>query len=131
MNHEDYSGFRHGRGNVAGAGRLQVDTAFATASTTVVDTPLVQMQSGLPERLTPVRPKKLVNKHFIISDDPDLASDDIPALESNIAEGKFIAEAAMNIDASEFTSQEIGHLADIMDNGIQSGWESLDVWEEN
>lgn len=130
MSHEDYTGYRHGRGTVNNAGRLQVDTAFATASRTVVDSPVVAIKEGLPQQLTPVRPKKLVNPYFVIEGDPDLVSDDVAALDSSNAEGKFVAEAAMNIDASEFTSQEINHLVDIMDNGIQSGWTNLDVWED-
>jgi hypothetical protein len=89
------------------------------------------MQSGLPERLTPVRPKKILNKYFIVEGDPDLESDDVAALESNNPEGKFISEAAQNLSASDFTYQEIGHLAQIMDEGLQSGWTNLDVWEDN
>jgi hypothetical protein len=81
--------------------------------------------------MTVVRPKKILNPHFIVSGDPDLESDDVAALESNNPEGKFISEAAQNLSASEFTAAEIGHLADIMDGGLQSGWTNLDVWDEN
>ena len=132
MEHEDYGGYRHGRGNVSGSDRLQVDTAYATASRTVVESPLVQMQAGLPSKMTAVRPKKIVNPHFIINDDfENLESDDLPALEADTAEGRFITDVFTEEHEDDFTATEIGHLADIAVNGLNDGWQNLDVWEES
>lgn len=133
MNHENYSNYRPSQ-PLGRSGGLTVETHIAAENAvprTVVDSPFKQVQSGLPEKMTVVRPKKIVNPYFIIEGDPDLSSDDVAALESDHPEGKFIATAAMDLDASDFTSQEINHLVDIMDNGVQSGWTNLDVWEES
>ena len=131
MKHEDYGGYRHGRGNVSGSDRLQVDTAYATASQTVVESPLVQMQAGLPSKMTAVRPKRITHPHFIVSGEQDLDADDIPALQADAPEGKFITDVFTEEHEEDFTATEIGYLADIAVDGLNSGWQNLDVWEES
>ena len=129
MKHEDYGGYRHGRGNVSGSDRLQVDTAYATASRTVVESPIFQMQAGLPSKMTAVRPTKISHPHFVVSGEQDLDVGDLPVLDSTLPEGKFILEALTNENEDDFTATEIDLLAAVAIDGLQSDWQALDVWD--
>ena len=90
----------------------------------------VQMQAGLPAQIPVIRPKRIVNPHFILNDDfENLASDDLPALEADTAEGRFITDVFTEEHEEQFTHQEIDHLAEIAVDGLNTGWQALDVWE--
>jgi hypothetical protein len=134
MIHEDYAGFRHGRGNVAGAGRLQVDTFYATASTTVVDSPIKPMTQGFPEKLSVATRniEKHSHPHFKLSGDSEVddGNSDV-ADQSYDGAAKFMMEAGENYDADYFTPQEINHMCDIVNDGLHGGWTPLDIWDDN
>ena len=128
-NHEDYTNWKPQQ--PIGKAGIQTETFYSDTSRTVVESPIVQMQAGLPAQIPVIRPKRVVNQHFILNgDDQDLESDDLPALQAETAEGKFILEALTSENEDEFTHQEIDHLAEIAVHGLNTGWQPLDVWEE-
>ena len=128
-NHENYTNWKPQQ--PIGKAGIQTETFYSDTSRTVVESPLVQMQAGLPAQVPVIRPKRIVNPHFIINaDDEDLESDDLPALQADTAEGKFITEVFTEEHEEQFTNQEIGYLADIAVDGMNTGWQPLDVWEE-
>ena len=127
-NHENYTNWKPQQ--PIGRAGISTETFYSDTSRTVVESPLVQMQAGLPAQMPVIRPKKILHSHFVLTDDfENLASDDLPVLESNNAEGKFILEALTSENEDEFNHQEIGLLADVALDGLQSDWQPLDVWE--
>ena len=127
-NHEDYTNWKPQQ--PIGKAGISTETFYSDTSRTVVESPLVQMQAGLPAQIPVIRPKRIVNPHFILNDDfENLASDDLPALEADTAEGRFITDVFTEEHEEQFTHQEIDHLAEIAVDGLNTGWQALDVWE--
>ena len=127
--HENYTNWKP-QPPIGKAG-IGTETFYSNTSRTVVDSPIKGASIGLPAQIPVIRPKRVVNQHFIINgDDEDLESDDLPALQADTAEGKFITEVFTEEHEEQFTHQEIGYLADIAIDGLNAGWQNLDVWEE-
>ena len=127
-NHEDYTNWKPQQ--PIGKAGISTETFYSDSSRTVVDSPIKGASIGLPAQIPVIRPKRVVNQHFIINgDDQDLESDDLPALQADTAEGKFITEVFTEEHEEEYTATEIDHLAEIAVDGLNTGWQALDVWE--
>jgi hypothetical protein len=90
------------------------------------------MKENLPTAFKPVRPHRTIHPYFLNGQDPNALSPDAPSYDAESPEGKAIAELSRNIDAAEFSSQEINNLAAVMDAapGELQGWTNLtDVWD--
>ena len=127
-NHEDYTNWKP-QPPIGKAG-IQTETFYSDSSRTVVESPIVKMQAGLPAQIPVIRPKRIVNPHFILNDDfENLESDDLPILEAESSEGRFILEVMTSENEDNFTATEIDLLAAVALDGLQSDWQALDVWD--
>ena len=126
-NHEEYTNWRPQQ--PIGKASIQTETFYSDTSRTVVESPIVQMQAGLPAQIPVIRPKRIMHPHFVVSGEQDLDPDDIPALQADTAEGRFITDVFTEEHEEQFTHQEIDHLAEIAVDGLNTGWQALDVWE--
>ena len=127
-NNEDYTNWKPQP--PLGTAGISTETFYSDSSRTVVDSPIKGASIGLPAKVPVIRPKRIVNPHLIINgDDEDLESDDIPALQADTAEGRFITDVFTEEHEDNFTATEIDHLAEIAVDGLNTGWQALDVWE--
>jgi hypothetical protein len=115
------------------SGGLSVETFYSEQPKTTVASPIVEMQCGLPAQIPVVRPQRSVHPYFTqYLSDPNAVCEQVGSYDAETPEGKAIAELAQNIDASEFTSQEMNNLIAVMDSapGQLQGWTNLtDVWQ--